>query len=63
MSGGSLAEIAEIGWRSSKRRNDALSACRRAMALPCCRSHAPLLEFFRGYKEGTFNEHQPHAPP
>jgi hypothetical protein len=50
--GGSLAEIAGIGSCSSKGRNDALSACRRARGLACCRSHAPLLESFRGYKEG-----------
>jgi hypothetical protein len=37
----------------SKMRNDALSVCRRAIGLPCCRSHAPLLESLRGYKEGT----------
>jgi len=54
MSADGLAEIAEIGLRSSKGHNDVLSACRRATDLACCRSHAPLLESFRGYKEGIF---------
>jgi hypothetical protein len=62
-----IAENADIGFRRPVtplrcRRSSrlppawgkALPACRSALGLACCRGHAPLLESFRGYKEGIF---------